>query len=184
MFGTMGFSELIIILVIVLIIFGAGRLPQIGEGVGKALKGFKKEVNEMPPPVDPNAPDQQATPQISSSPEQTASPAQSSEAQSESSSAGAPSNQPYQPGARTYPRYDGRSIIQRSRSRDRDPQTIPGGPRSTPIIISRHSRFCATSSYNGTTSRAIESNGSSSISSLAFDSPPATNNQTTLSRGQ
>lgn len=44
----MGFSELIIILVIVLIIFGAGRLPQIGEGVGKALKGFRKEVNEVP----------------------------------------------------------------------------------------------------------------------------------------
>lgn len=52
MFGTLGFSELIIILVIVLIIFGAGRLPQIGEGVGKALKGFKKEVNEVPPPVE------------------------------------------------------------------------------------------------------------------------------------
>ena len=31
MFGTMGISELIIILVIVLIIFGAGKLPQIGE---------------------------------------------------------------------------------------------------------------------------------------------------------
>jgi len=46
----MGFSELIIILVIVLIIFGAGKLPQIGEGVGKALKGFKKEVNDIPPP--------------------------------------------------------------------------------------------------------------------------------------
>lgn len=56
MFGTMGFSELIIILVIVLIIFGAGRLPQIGEGIGKALKGFKKEVHEAPPPLDPNAP--------------------------------------------------------------------------------------------------------------------------------
>ena len=52
MFGTLGFSELIIILVIVLIIFGAGRLPQIGEGVGKALKGFKKEVNEVPPSVE------------------------------------------------------------------------------------------------------------------------------------
>jgi TatA/E family protein of Tat protein translocase len=51
MFGTMGFSELIIILVIVLIIFGAGRLPQIGEGVGKALKGFRKEVNEVPQPA-------------------------------------------------------------------------------------------------------------------------------------
>lgn len=50
MFGTMGISELIIILVIVLIIFGAGKLPQIGEGVGKALRGFKKEVNDIPPP--------------------------------------------------------------------------------------------------------------------------------------
>lgn len=57
MFGTMGISELIIILVIVLIIFGAGKLPQIGEGVGKALRGFKKEVNEIPSPdaVPPEA---------------------------------------------------------------------------------------------------------------------------------
>jgi len=52
MFGTLGISELIIILVIVLIIFGAGKLPQIGEGVGKALRGFKKEVNDIPPPAD------------------------------------------------------------------------------------------------------------------------------------
>ena len=51
MFGTMGFSELIIILIIVLIIFGAGRLPQIGEGVGKALKGFRKEVTDVPQPA-------------------------------------------------------------------------------------------------------------------------------------
>ena len=50
MFGTMGISELIIILAIVLIIFGAGKLPQIGEGVGKALKGFKKEVHDSPSP--------------------------------------------------------------------------------------------------------------------------------------
>ena len=60
MFGTMGFSELMIILVIILIIFGAGRLPQIGEGVGKALKGFKKEVADLPSAMDPNDP--QATP--------------------------------------------------------------------------------------------------------------------------
>ena len=51
MFGTLGFSELIIILVIILIIFGAGRLPQIGEGLGRALKGFKKEVHEAPLPL-------------------------------------------------------------------------------------------------------------------------------------
>ena len=69
MFGTMGISELIIILVIVLIIFGAGKLPQIGEGVGKALKGFKKEVHDIPPPElaqaegvpPPSPPAQQAT---------------------------------------------------------------------------------------------------------------------------
>ena len=58
----MGFSELIIILVIVFIIFGAGRLPQIGEGVGKALRGFKKEVNDIPqPPSD--QPSQESPPQ-------------------------------------------------------------------------------------------------------------------------
>lgn len=51
MFGTLGFSELILILAIILIIFGAGRLPQVGEGVGKALRSFKKEVHDVPPPA-------------------------------------------------------------------------------------------------------------------------------------
>ena len=46
MFGSLGFTELILILFIVLIIFGAGKLPQLGEGVGKAIRGFKKSVNE------------------------------------------------------------------------------------------------------------------------------------------
>jgi TatA/E family protein of Tat protein translocase len=55
MFGTLGFGELIIIMVIVLIIFGAGRLPQIGEGIGKALKGFKKEVHDVPPAAEEEA---------------------------------------------------------------------------------------------------------------------------------
>ena len=69
MFGTMGFSELIIILAIILIIFGAGRLPQIGEGVGKALKGFKKEVHDIPqPPTDHAQQDSQPSQHISSSP--------------------------------------------------------------------------------------------------------------------
>lgn len=38
--------ELLLILFIVLIIFGAGKLPQLGEGLGKAIKGFKKTVHE------------------------------------------------------------------------------------------------------------------------------------------
>ena len=53
MFGTMGFTELILILVVVLIIFGAGKLPQLGEGVGRALRGFKKEVQSDIPPSTP-----------------------------------------------------------------------------------------------------------------------------------
>lgn len=69
MFGTMGISELIIILVIVLIIFGAGKLPQIGEGVGKALRGFKKEVNDIPSP-DP-APSEANQPAPTITPGQT-----------------------------------------------------------------------------------------------------------------
>jgi sec-independent protein translocase protein TatA len=45
MFGI-GIPELIIILVIVLIIFGANKLPEIGSGMGKAIKNFKKATNE------------------------------------------------------------------------------------------------------------------------------------------
>lgn len=91
MFGTMGFSELMIILVIILIIFGAGRLPQIGEGVGKALKGFKKEVADIPQPVDPNEPLPNTPPD----------PGQ---AQSQpTTSVGTPTNQPFQPGPEQTP---------------------------------------------------------------------------------
>jgi sec-independent protein translocase protein TatA len=45
MFG-LGMPELLVILVIVIIIFGASRLPQLGEGLGKAIKGFKKGIAE------------------------------------------------------------------------------------------------------------------------------------------
>ncbi|MDT7043406.1 twin-arginine translocase TatA/TatE family subunit [Candidatus Nitronereus thalassa] len=46
MIGSFGWMELLLILFIVLIIFGAGKIPQLGEGLGKAIKGFKKSVNE------------------------------------------------------------------------------------------------------------------------------------------
>jgi sec-independent protein translocase protein TatA len=45
MFGI-GVQELVIILVIILIIFGAGKLPEIGSALGKGIKNFKKSMNE------------------------------------------------------------------------------------------------------------------------------------------
>ncbi len=45
MFGF-GTQELVIIFLIVLVLFGASRLPEIGSGVGKAIKNFKKSVSE------------------------------------------------------------------------------------------------------------------------------------------
>lgn len=68
MFGSMGFTELILILFIVLIIFGAGKLPQLGEGLGKAIKGFKKSVHEadaIEAEAEAAAQQQAATPQAS-----------------------------------------------------------------------------------------------------------------------
>jgi len=46
MFGGISVWELSIILVIVLIIFGAGKLPEIGSGIGKAIKNFKSASSE------------------------------------------------------------------------------------------------------------------------------------------
>jgi sec-independent protein translocase protein TatA len=45
MFG-LGTQELLIILVLVMIIFGAGKLPQVGGALGKGLRNFKKGVKE------------------------------------------------------------------------------------------------------------------------------------------
>lgn len=107
MFGTLGFSELIIILVIVLIIFGAGRLPQIGEGLGKALKGFKKEVHEAPPPLDPNVPNTTNAPSAPQASGTASSPIE--EAQVVAQAQGSPTpaapkpTAPYQPGPELTP---------------------------------------------------------------------------------
>lgn len=51
---NLGFGELLVILIIVLVLFGAGRLPQLGKGLGDAIRGFKDAMNgeerKAPPP--------------------------------------------------------------------------------------------------------------------------------------
>ena len=41
--GRLGMPELLIILFIVIIIFGANRLPELGKGIGSAIRNFKDE---------------------------------------------------------------------------------------------------------------------------------------------
>lgn len=43
MLGSLGWQELVIVLIIVIIIFGAGRLPEIGGAVGKSIKEFRNQ---------------------------------------------------------------------------------------------------------------------------------------------
>jgi sec-independent protein translocase protein TatA len=50
MFG-LGIGELLVILVIILIIFGAGKLPEIGEGVGRGIRNFRKAI-KTPDEID------------------------------------------------------------------------------------------------------------------------------------
>ena len=42
-----GFGELVLILVIVMVVFGATKLPQLGDGLGKAIKNFKRSVGAL-----------------------------------------------------------------------------------------------------------------------------------------
>ena len=46
MFGRLGWPELIIILVIIIVLFGASRLPEIGRGIGKGIRNFKDATKE------------------------------------------------------------------------------------------------------------------------------------------
>ena len=47
MIGGIGMPELLIVMVIVLIIFGAGKLPEIGKGLGKGIRNFRKATSEL-----------------------------------------------------------------------------------------------------------------------------------------
>jgi sec-independent protein translocase protein TatA len=58
MFGSLGLPELLVILLIVIIIFGANKLPQLGKGLGQGLRNFRESMkgDEPPPPPKNGAP--------------------------------------------------------------------------------------------------------------------------------
>ncbi len=65
----MGMGELIVVLIVVVLVFGANKIPALGDGLGKAIRNFKKSVNEDPAidvtpgkPASPAAPAAPATP--------------------------------------------------------------------------------------------------------------------------
>ncbi|HEY2064953.1 MAG TPA: twin-arginine translocase TatA/TatE family subunit [Gemmatimonadaceae bacterium] len=47
MFGNLGMGELMVVLVIVLVLFGAKRIPEISASFGKGIREFKKNVNDV-----------------------------------------------------------------------------------------------------------------------------------------
>lgn len=46
MIGGLGMPELIVIMIIVLMVFGVGKLPELGGGLGKAISSFKKSMKD------------------------------------------------------------------------------------------------------------------------------------------
>lgn len=46
MIGRLGMPELLVILVIIILIFGANRLPELGRGIGKGIRNFKDATRE------------------------------------------------------------------------------------------------------------------------------------------
>lgn len=75
-FGNMGFMEILLILVVVLLLFGAKRLPEIGQSFGKSIREFKKGISDVdrslsedtrsslpPRPADPIVQDEEVRPE-------------------------------------------------------------------------------------------------------------------------
>ncbi len=58
MIGGLGMPELLVILVIVLVIFGANKIPQIAEGLGKGIRNFKQGINKEEIDINPKKPEE------------------------------------------------------------------------------------------------------------------------------
>ncbi len=72
--GNLGFTEIMLIMVVVLLLFGAKRLPEVGASIGKGIREFKRSLSDTQEAImgqdDPNRPlaSRQADPQNQSAP--------------------------------------------------------------------------------------------------------------------
>ena len=68
-FGSLGWVEILVIFGIIMLLFGARKLPEIGRGLGKAISNFKRSVREEPPKLEEadedNEDDEEAKPKKS-----------------------------------------------------------------------------------------------------------------------
>ncbi|MGD8718875.1 MAG: twin-arginine translocase TatA/TatE family subunit [Candidatus Zixiibacteriota bacterium] len=60
MFGSIGIQEILLILLIALLLFGAKRLPEIGRGLGKGIREFKKTSREISNSITEEADEKEA----------------------------------------------------------------------------------------------------------------------------
>lgn len=70
--GNLGFSEIMIILVVVLLVFGAKRLPEIGASMGKGIREFKRSISEAGDAVSQLPDEKHAPPRQIDAPPQSA----------------------------------------------------------------------------------------------------------------
>lgn len=59
MFGSIGLQEILLILLIALLLFGAKRLPEIGRGLGKGIREFKRTSKEITDQINEEAEDKE-----------------------------------------------------------------------------------------------------------------------------
>jgi sec-independent protein translocase protein TatA len=63
MLGNLGFTEIAILVLILVLFFGAKRIPEIGASIGKGIKEFKRGLKDVEtPPVEPPTPTDSAVP--------------------------------------------------------------------------------------------------------------------------
>jgi len=72
--GNLGFTEIMIILVVVLLVFGAKRLPEIGSSMGKGIREFKRSLSDTADALKEPAEDRSQAPsrQLDAPPQNTA----------------------------------------------------------------------------------------------------------------